>query len=419
MQHSTNNSDKPTITDQEAAVVQHSDDVTTEYMDLNSHAAIIGDESMSYENNSFEQYCKDPTADSTSTPISKKPAKNILQIDIENAELPLEKRDKTEFHYQDIDSATLSWQSPSRSTPNIYNAGNQEKLIFELHGTTSTLKFTNTCGYDSIFESLKHFYQSNAVFRNQIESAESKNATFVALINYIQSNNLNAFYLHRAKFMFIRVPTVINSYFGPTKDCRVNLCSLFKDVMTDFPSITMTGTCTECGGIQERKDYAVEIDYVQFFNEGVTKLAEILQNALIARRMYCAKCKQKISTRNMSLGNYIAYDLELIHETIHEKMMSGILGRNIKNVETNLLAVPQSIKIFNKCYSLQAAIQFVELSKSLLHYVAYCKSSTEIGDKWLKYDDMTGVAKSVQLKNLSPMKIGILLYAISENEART
>lgn len=178
--------------------------IALKFTDQNgSHAAIISDESMSREhsNSNFEKYCKNPTAASTSTPISKKPVRNILQIDLDNAKPPVEKRDKTEFSYQDINFATLSWESPPRTTPNIDNAGSQEKLKFELNGITSTLKFKNTCGYDSIFESLKHCYQSNVVFQEEIEMAKSKNATILALINYIQSNNLNEFHLHRAKFI--------------------------------------------------------------------------------------------------------------------------------------------------------------------------------------------------------------------------
>ena len=234
------------------------------------------------------------------------------------------------------------------------------RLPFQDYNVTDNrienLLFINTCPFDSICEMLCSMYLENPIFNEDINECNKIHASefLKMIINYCADFSLESFYKNRARIFY--------SIYGSKQegriiDCRDNVTKLLVDLMQIFPSFKKSIKCNICQYESLSPYYSMTVSVTEYYMYGVEKLQNFLENRHVDKVLHCEKCNEKSALTRYQLNNYVAVDVEYLHEQKNCAIFNNIIKEKLP-FSTDLNRIPTEMVLKNKMFNLSAVICF-------------------------------------------------------------
>ena len=123
----------------------------------------------------------------------------------------------------------------------------------------------------------------------------------------------DSFYNNRAEILHPIYESTIESNIV---DFRDNVTSLFSRIIKLVPSYVCVKKCNNCQRYNEIPDCTMSLSVKNYYAAGVQNLQDILKHHLSDRSLFCEGCNARSVSVSYTLKNYIAIDVEYLHEEI-------------------------------------------------------------------------------------------------------
>ena len=226
-------------------------------------------------------------------------------------------------------------------------------------GIVKNTLFINKCPFDSIFEILCTMYIENLAFRKDVNECYNLDPRlFLTTIkNYCVHFSTQLFYEDRANILYTVYRSEASRMTEYTINCKDNVTRLFKVIMNFLPSYIRSTKCNMCQFKKERSEFLISLSVSEYYMLGVEQLEIILENRLRERISYCEKCNEKSALQMYEINNYIAIDVEYLHEKKNRQLFYNTVKQELP-FRTNFKKIPTQIILKNNVYKLKAVICF-------------------------------------------------------------
>lgn len=265
----------------------------------------------------------------------------------------------------------------------------------EKDGVTTFVQ--NSCGPDSLFQSLACLYVENVLFKELCELRKREHACIlIDLIQSFTSNNIANTHSIRNDLLGKHFQSIISNGLI-TINCESNMYNNINNFISPvFPSIIQKKTCG-CGPIT-KKFPIIEIDHAKLNNLGIQNLESCIVQQFTSEKTNLSTCKvcneQKMELNH--IGNLIFIDVQAIEHP--DKSKIGL------TCPISINQIPENIILNEYTYELMSVIQYI--SGSLGHYIAHCKQN----GIWYAFDD-TKQSPTLSYGNILPHT---LIYFITK-----
>lgn len=338
------------------------------------------------------------------------PIKNKSRA-VENIEEPEDNSTHNDlsFYNDQILASSFKDQNNVKERGLVFNGNKMGQNIYCMNGTLKSLRFQNTCPFDSVFEIMTTIYLENEKFKlDVINQCYNSSSIFHCIVDYCNNDfNTDYVYNHRCDILY---PLYENAKHSTEFiiDCNDNVGNLFERLMKPLPSILKTYSCSLCGYEKQIPLYNKSVSATDYYDRGINNIELFLDNELLNKNTFCTECANKSLEIKHQLSNYFVIDVEYLHE---EKNADMIL-KNISNkvtLKTDFEQIPKIIELKNQNFELKGVISFEGDSKNpnaLAHYKSYVCSTNE---KWIMFNDL---ASDLTVLYVPPIKkIALIIYA--------
>lgn len=241
----------------------------------------------------------------------------------------------------------------------------------------------NSCGPDSLFQSLACLFVDNKHFRNLcISKQKQTHAIFFNLLESFLENHTEKTHMIRNKLLFEQFPHKLTNGLV-TIDCDSNVFTNVQKFVTPFfPSIKTTKTCP-CS-LVEIDCVCVDLDLEMLSKVGASHIEACIKSKIIEDHdSECACCEEIMKVAHI-IGDLIFVDVQSL--TLNNKSIGIRDPINICNIQ-------KIIPIRDCLYELFAVIEYKPSLNALGHYIAHVLRN----GSWHSFDDTK--SESYKLSN--------------------
>lgn len=295
-----------------------------------------------------------------------------------------------------------------------------------------SLRFVNTCPFDSTFELLTSAARDNSTFATEISNylkqnkTSSTNSMLDAVIHYKDTFDQEYFYAKRAILLYTRYKSKPKST-NKLLHCEENVIDAVECFLNDFPSFYQTTSCHSCKSKVEKNCYFKSFSAKQYYDEQVLENLQItLQYLFSDKIVVSSKCHQKEARVSYKCGSYLLLDLEYLHEQANVPVFQKYVQNPIHH-QTKFQKIPFKIELKNEWFQLSGLVAFegdekpktqylsedsFKQERPLVHYKTYVYSPSK---QWILYNDLED---SIQvLTQIPEEQIAFILYTKTKQQS--
>ena len=255
--------------------------------------------------------------------------------------------------------------------------GNIVASNFEIEGKIINIK--NTCAFDTVSEIILNAYSNFFSELTQFINAHTNNNMsnyndFISL--YAREGPSNSVYERRACILF----DSYNCQNRSTLDCNINIFEIYNEVMDDILPLTETTTCFMNCPTQVIQKYVIDCPCRGVWGNGFINLQNFVNSFLNQDGKMFGGCYHYSSKVRVILGPYVCIDVT--------EYFARVGNRDYRFL---LKDIPTTLNLNLSDYVLVGAAAYKPG-----HYVAYCRSPSNI---WDKRDDMNHQGKRIFLSD--------------------
>lgn len=267
---------------------------------------------------------------------------------------------------EEVDFNNIHTSTPHKTIlddnhPLILNGYRIDMKPYFLDKSFLSLKFINTCPFDTIFEMFTTLYIENDIFKTDVLTIlDDTTSDFLNALSgyYSNSFSLEVFYDKRANILYqmYKVKSADSIRFHNIVECRDNVVTIIEKCMSLFPSMFMNKKCGTCGFALKRALPVATMSSVDFFETGIVNLQFILEKNYDSYMGSCLYCKEKCVQVYYSANSYLAVDVECFHERKNSNRFRNFVKK--LPVKTKLCDIPKKLIFKNKKLELKGAVCF-------------------------------------------------------------